>query len=114
MYFAYRMLMCKREESRFGESILHSLFKPVDYLFPTLLSTHVTDLATALVNQAASPLDGTKVHTLSIKDIYSLAGHGKCKGASTVGVTAEDKKASTAGAAEEDKETSTAGAAEDK
>lgn len=72
------LLMCKREESRWGEAAARFLMKPVQAAFPTLLTVPTTTVAKAMVTAAVSP-NNQSVEVFDNKAIHLLAGYTKSK-----------------------------------
>ena len=69
----HSVLMCDREERRFGESCLRFLLKPIAAVAPTFMTTPTTTVAKALVNCAVLPTQ-KKVELFDIRGIMILAG----------------------------------------
>ena len=68
------MLVCDREESRFGEGIARVLvINPLSKLCPTAATTPATSLGKAMVNCSVIPSE-EKVQLFDIKSILRLAG----------------------------------------
>ncbi|ELU12853.1 hypothetical protein CAPTEDRAFT_91899 [Capitella teleta] len=74
-YYRPGLLLCNRQESRRGEYLIKVLTKPITFLFPTLMSNPVEDVAKAMINQACSAKTDNKVKLFNIKDIYRFAEH---------------------------------------
>ncbi|XP_062616295.1 oxidoreductase HTATIP2-like isoform X1 [Saccostrea cucullata] len=73
------ILICDREESRPGETVLRTVLKPIFYFFPTAISTPTEMVARAMVNNAISAPSENKTELFENKAIHMLAGNLKPK-----------------------------------
>lgn len=70
------VLMVDREENRPMEHVFRTILKPVSYFFPTAITTPVTVVAHAMINNALSNI-GEKVELYENKAIHQISGISK-------------------------------------
>jgi len=70
------LLLCNREETRFGEAIIRAIFKPISAVFPTSGSIPTSAVAKAMINNVVNP-SNEKVKIFENKELHVLAGTTK-------------------------------------
>ncbi|KAK3102513.1 hypothetical protein FSP39_011893 [Pinctada imbricata] len=70
------MLMCDRQESRFGEKVARGIMKPIAALFPTAGSIPTSVLARGMINDVISTVTDD-VKTFENRNIHVVAGNVK-------------------------------------